>query len=177
MVVTVVRPARQPDASSVGFEDARRRLRYAIERLPPQLRLRSDEVARHRPAPERWTLKELVGHLVDSAVNNHRRFVCGQVQNFTKFPPYAHADWVQIQCFNEMPWPELIGLWRSMNVSIAHVWDVMPPEKSDYRCRVGDGERTTLAGLAVAYVDHLEGHLVKSFGSWGPCPLGSAEGR
>lgn len=62
------------------------------------------------PSPGKWSPKEILGHLIDSACNNHRRFVLAQFTDELKFPGYEQDGWVTIQKFNQEPWQNLIQL-------------------------------------------------------------------
>src|SRR5215210_9234074 len=96
-------------------------LRSAIEKSAPLLVKMSDESSRRRPAPGKWSPREIVGHLIDSAANNHQRFVRAQFQDDLVFPGYAQDDWVRAQRYDAEPWPLLVNLWRSYNLHLAHV--------------------------------------------------------
>ena len=88
------------------------RLRFAVRTLPGVLAGFSEAESEQRPAPERWTRKEVVGHLIDSASNNHRRFVRGQLASGQDFPRYEQEQWVRVQGYQSARWPDLIDLWR-----------------------------------------------------------------
>jgi hypothetical protein len=79
------------------MRDAIERLRFAVRELPPILSAITDVVASEPQGPGRWAKKEVVGHLIDSAFNNHQRFVRGQLANGSEFPGYAQEDWVRVQ--------------------------------------------------------------------------------
>jgi hypothetical protein len=123
-----------------------------------------------RPAPGKWSAKEVVGHLVDSAANNHQRFVRAQFQDELIFPGYAQEDWVTAQRYQDAPWPHLVALWREYNLHIARVIDAMDPD-----VRLRERRRHNLHELAWQawpadrpatldyfmrdYVGHLHHHL------------------
>ena len=75
------------------------------------------------PAPGKWSPKEVIGHLIDSAGNNHQRFVRAQLPDARAFDGYAQDAWVKLQQYNEADWPVLIDLWSSFNLHLAHVMD------------------------------------------------------
>ena len=70
-------------------------LREAVNSVTPKL-LALGEASAKRPAPGKWSPREIIGHLVDSATNNYGRFVRGQLQDELVFPGYAQDDWVRI---------------------------------------------------------------------------------
>ena len=142
------------------------RLQFAVCTLPGVLAGYSEAESEQRPSPERWTKKEVLGHLIDSASNNHQRFVRGQIASGQDFPRYEQERWVRIQGYQSARWSDLIDLWRAHNTHILHVAENMPEEGRRSTCRVGGGEEVTLAELFVAYVDHLEHHLRKMLGRW-----------
>ena len=146
--------------------DAIERLRFAVRTLPGVLSGFSEAESEERPSPERWTRKEVVGHLIDSASNNHQRFVRAQVASGQDFPGYEQGQWVLLQDYQGARWADLIDLWRAYNTHILHVIGCMSEEGKRATCRVGGREAITLAGLFVDYVDHLEHHLRRMLGRW-----------
>ena len=103
-------------------------LRGAIEKSTPLLEKLSDESNQRRPAPGKWSPREIVGHLIDSASNNHQRFVRAQFQDDLVFSRYAQDAWVSAQHYQDAPWDELLELWRSFNQHIARVMEAVPTE-------------------------------------------------
>jgi hypothetical protein len=97
------------------------RLRFAVRTLPGVLAGFSEAEAGQRPSPERWTRKEVLGHLIDSASNNHQRFVRGQIAAGQDFPGYDQERWVRIQGYQTARWSDLIELWRAYNTHLLHV--------------------------------------------------------
>ncbi len=81
-----------------------------VETTAQTLASYSQELARKKPAPGKWSIQEILGHLMDSAVNNHHRFVRAQEVEVLTFPDYQQDHWVGVQGYNESPWPEL-NLW------------------------------------------------------------------
>jgi len=76
----------------------------------------------------KWSPKQIVGHLIDSAANNHQRFVRAQFTNDLVFPGYEQDLWVTSQKYNEASWPELVQLWAAYNLHLSHVVSVMPED-------------------------------------------------
>ena len=142
------------------------RLRVAVRTLPGILSRFSEAESGQRPSPELWTRKEVIGHLIDSASNNHQRFVRGQLASGQDFPRYEQEQWVRLQGYQSARWLDLIDLWRAYNTHLLHVIECMTEEGRRATCRVGSGAEVTLAGLFVDYVDHLEHHLRKMLGRW-----------
>ena len=148
------------------MQNAIDRLRFAVRTLPSVLSRFTEAESEVRPSPERWTKKEVVGHLIDSASNNHQRFVRGQLDVGQDFPRYDQEGWVRIQDYQSALWTDLIDLWRAFNDHLLHVAGRMPEEGRRATCRIGGGEEVTLEWLFVDYVDHLEHHLRKMLGRW-----------
>lgn len=145
-------------------------LRKAIEIYTPLLEEMSDEATRRRPGAGKWCPREIIGHLIDSASNNHQRFVRAQLQEDLVFPGYPQDAWVSAQQYRDAPWEELLELWRSFNLHIARVMEMAPPEQRQ-RLRVRHNldelawmavprdEPTTLDYFMADYVAHLQHHL------------------
>src|SRR5687767_1320517 len=68
-----------------------------------------------------WCAREVLGHLVDSACNNHRRFVVGQIAPGTTLDGYDQDAWVRVQRYDAVPWADLVALWSAYNRHLAHV--------------------------------------------------------
>jgi hypothetical protein len=115
----------------------------------------------HRPAADRWTIKEVIGHLIDSAANNHQRFVRAQFIPELTFPAYEQNEWVACQAYNDADWPELLELWQRYNRHLAHVIRHVRPSSLGVRCTIGSYEPVTLQFLIEDYVVHLKHHLDK----------------
>ncbi len=142
-------------------EDVAKELIAVVEAALPRLTALSEARVTHRPAPGRWTIKEVLGHLIDSAANNHQRFVRAQFVGELTFPKYEQNEWVQAQNYNAIEWPELIEFWRRYNLHLAHVIQNIAAEALGVSCRVGDYEPVSLKFLTEDYVVHLKHHLAK----------------
>jgi hypothetical protein len=93
-----------------------------------RLRLVDEPAAARRPAPDKWSAKEVIGHLIDSASNNHQRFVRAQWQDDLVFNGYKQAEWVTAQRYQTAPWLELLELWAAFNHHLARVMRATPEE-------------------------------------------------
>jgi DinB superfamily len=125
------------------------------------LRLKSveDDVASARPGEGKWSMKEIIGHLMDSAANNHQRFVRAPAVGELKLPGYDQDEWVSRQNYQETDWPLLLELWRLYNHHVAHVIRQIPEERLYTVCRIGEYEPCTLRFVVEDYVDHMNHHL------------------
>jgi DinB superfamily len=124
--------------------------------------LSEKEVMRERGAGK-WVKKEILGHLIDSAFNNHQRFVRAQMTERLVWPGYDQDQWVSFQKHRERPWPELVQLWEQLNRHIAHVMANVPPGRLNAQCVIGDSDPVTLEWLMNDYVRHLRHHLDQIF--------------
>jgi len=114
-----------------------------------------------RPAPGKWSRKEVLGHLVDSALNNHQRFVRAELAESLEFPGYAQADWVRCQDYAAVDWQALVELWTAVNRHLAHVVRRIPEAKLAVPCRIGGGAAMSLEGLVADYLRHVRHHLAR----------------
>ncbi|MBO9638733.1 MAG: DinB family protein [Siphonobacter aquaeclarae] len=130
-----------------------------VEAYEPRLRQLSAEQAAFQPGPGRWSVKEIIGHLIDSAANNTQRFVRGAQTPELAFPGYLQDDWVFIQQYQSADWSELIAFWALYQRHIARVIGGLSPATLAHRVAVGGQEPVTLAFLAEDYVRHLRHHL------------------
>ena len=91
-----------------------------------RLRLVRDADASRRTSPSAWSAKEIIGHLIDSASNNHQRFVRALWQDTLLFPGSEREDWVAAQGYQITDWHELLDLWALYNRHIARVMERNP---------------------------------------------------
>jgi hypothetical protein len=152
--------------------DAAADLRTLVERTVMVLLALPDAEAARRPAPDRWSPKEIMGHLIDSAANNHRRFVQAQGRDDLVFDGYEQDVWVETQRYDDADWPSLVTLWWMYNKHLARVMAAVP---ADLRLRPAEQhnlheiawrpkpetEPATLDDLMWDYVDHLRHHLAQ----------------
>jgi hypothetical protein len=117
-----------------------------------------------------WSAKQILGHLIDSAANNHQRFVRAQFTNDLVFQGYAQEDWIRVQYYADEPWAALIDFWQLYNLHLAHVIAHIPDEtlsrlrhphtldKIDWQVVPVD-QPATLEYLIRDYLGHLHDHL------------------
>jgi len=106
-----------------------------------------------------WSRKQVLGHLIDSASNNHQRFVRAALQTALDFPGYDPDGCVRVQAVEEADWTLLVSLWAGYNRYLAHVIAHLPVSKLETLCRIGSDEPVTLRFLAEDYLRHLLHHL------------------
>jgi hypothetical protein len=114
-----------------------------------------------KPRPEKWSKKEILGHLIDSAQNNLRRFITAQYEAEPPHIVYDQDFWVAANCYNRADAQDLILLWKLLNERIADVLESLPASKADFLCNTGKGadEFHTLGYLAADYLTHAKHHL------------------
>jgi len=131
--------------------------RRTVEALDALLREVPEPLTAVKLAPDKWSLREILGHLVDSAANNHQRFVRLQEPGPLRFPGYEAERWVHTQRYNLFPWAPLVALWRAYNQLILHVLEQARPERLQNVWQTADGP-LTLEWLARDYYRHLGDH-------------------
>lgn len=134
-------------------------LLQAIDSAEPALRAVSETESRVPVLKGGWSRKQVIGHLIDSASNNHQRFVRAMLAERLEFPGYEQDGNVRVQAVQEAEWLLLVSLWAGYNRYLAHVIVQIPEAKSDTICRIGDGEPVTLGFLVEDYLVHLRHHL------------------
>ena len=117
-----------------------------------------------RPAKNKWSRKEILGHLLDSASNNHQRFVRAALEGKLTFPGYDQDPLVELQQFREIDWTFMVEFWASYNRFLAHVMSVLPAASARITCAIGRNAPATLEWIAQDYVAHLKHHLNQILG-------------
>jgi hypothetical protein len=114
----------------------------------------------YKPAAEKWSKKEIIGHLIDSAQINLQRFVrCTYSENFKL--TYDQVEWVEAQHYQESDINELLMLWKALNMQIIRVLKNYPTNRLQTQCDNSKTEPSlhTVEWLAQDYTDHLKHHL------------------
>lgn len=142
------------------------RLNRHISELPERFNNFSEGQRLHRPAPGKWSKLEIVGHLIDSAINNLKRFT--EIQFLPQ--PYAVIRYQQdnvviVNHYQQLPHTHLLDLWRHLNTQIFYVITHVPSEKLSYVVITPNGDEKNLEWLITDYVDHMEHHMRQIFGS------------
>ena len=130
-----------------------------IDETEPELLAISDADASHKASPGAWSKKEIIGHLIDSATNNHQRFVRGTQFKGGQYPSYDQDYLTGLEKPNTHGWKGLVTLWASYNRYLAHVLKQLPEVAGDYTCTIGNNPPWTLRFIADDYVEHLKHHL------------------
>jgi hypothetical protein len=130
-----------------------------VEAVEPRLREISEAESTQPILAGGWSRKQVIGHLIDSASNNHQRFVRAALQTSLDFPGYDQSGSVRVQAVQEADWQLLVALWAAYNRYLAHVIVRLPVSKLGTVCRIGSGDAVTLDFLANDYLTHLRHHL------------------
>jgi len=150
--------------------DFLRDFRRTLDEARVRLTSLSDADASRPKAPGKWSPKEIIGHLIDSAANNHARFVRAQAMEDLLFDGYDQDAWVRVQRYNERRWIDLIQLWHAYNGHLAEVMERADPDAlTRPRARhsldriafraLDPSTPATLAFMMRDYVAHLKHHL------------------
>lgn len=157
-----------------SYEQFLRDFRDTINSATARLKDIPEEQSRRRRSPDDWAPIEILGHLIDSAANNHQRFMRGQFTDDLVFPGYEQNQWVSSQKYREESWSDVIQLWSAYNLHLVHMASVIPEDvltksRSPHTLDkiafnlVDKNEPATLEYLIRDYVVHLQHHLNQIF--------------
>jgi hypothetical protein len=138
-----------------------REFRAEIERLRGALLALSPALADTPWRAGGWTRKQIVGHLLDSAANNHQRFVRAAIDGQYARPKYAQDAWVAAHGYGDESWETLLRWWQAEHEILAAVVERIPEERLEAMCVVGDDAPVTLRFLIEDYLNHQRGHFTQ----------------
>ncbi len=141
---------------SLQLENA---LRKVIDAERPELAAVTEERASRSVRSGRWTPKEELGHLLDSAANNHMRIARAALDGEFRGPGYEQDRWIRLHGYAELPWAELIDFWYRYNSMLAHMIGRLPAESLAAPCVIGSGDPAPLSDLIEDYIGHMRHHL------------------
>lgn len=130
-----------------------------VESAKHRLLAIAPETANRKPDPDEWSKQEILGHLIDSALNNLQRFVRGAYNAADNFPPYDQNRWVEIQDYNERDWSELIDMWVLCNNHLCQLLVRLPEKVFQNTCNIGKDSPVTLEFIMEDYLRHLKMHM------------------
>ena len=141
-----------------------RELEKTVKEASTRLQLLDETSLDSKPSSGKWSKKEILGHLIDSANNNLNRFIRGQYENEPHIV-YDQDQWVALQNYQSMPFAEVLQLWKSSNNQVINVLKNIPPQNFDRQCDTGKGEKElhSLSWLANDYLAHMHHHLKQIF--------------
>ena len=141
------------------MHSASRKLLSTVDAAEPRLREISAPRSVEPTLAGGWSARQVLGHLIDSASNNHQRFVRASLQPSLDFPAYDQNGNARVQAVQEADWDLLVSLWSSYNRYLAHVIAHLPASKLSTPCRIGAGQPVTLEFLVNDYLVHMVHHL------------------
>jgi hypothetical protein len=139
-------------AIAENFSAACDALHAALQNVPSEL---ADTPWR----PGGWTRKQILGHMLDSAANNHQRIVRASIDGSYTGPGYRQQEWVDAHGYTEIPWNTLLGWWSACHQLLRAVVSRIPAERLTAPCTVGDDAPVTLEFLITDYIAHQQHHL------------------
>lgn len=140
------------------IHDSLNRLNDLLRIIPPLLSSISEKDFAYKASPEKWSKKEILGHLIDSAANNHQRFVRLQFEHEPTIS-YNQNNWTRFSYHQTTPPDSLVKFWTSYNKHLLHILSEIPEKYYPNICIMGNGDRVSLDFLIKDYVVHLEHHL------------------
>lgn len=133
------------------------RLEQLIATIPGKLSTIDETTFGQRPAPGKWSPKEILGHLIDSAANNHQRFIRSQYEELPVVV-YDQDAWNRLNGYEHLHGKHVLAFWELYNRHLLAIIRLMPEENAGKLCRSG-GEPVTLGWLIDDYITHMEHHL------------------
>jgi hypothetical protein len=152
------------------------KLLQIVQSIGPRLATLDDkEDLERKDSPTKWSKKEILGHLIDSAYNNHRRFKVSTDQEHLVFDGYDQDNEVRIHQYQQRDYQELVEGWKAVNTQLTYLIASLPDDllikeslqHNFYRIgfnQIAKGEKATLEHLIKDYIDHLEHHLGQIMG-------------
>ena len=134
-------------------------LRHLLDTVPPQLLELSDARASVKPSSEKWSPKEELGHLLDSAANNHQRIVRTLFEDRAAMPGYQQQPWVHVHRYQQRDWRELIDTWVALNRQLLAAATSVIDSDWTRTCTIAGSEPLTLTFVLTDYVAHMAHHL------------------
>jgi len=154
------------------MNDLANELNSVLESTEKKLKVITEKESAIKPSPEKWSSKEILGHLIDSSVNNMIRFVSGQFKSDLVFSGYDQNEWVIAQNYQNAEWNFLIDLWKMNNLQIVRIVELIPNDVLKRSTKnhnydqiawkeLSKNESATLEYLIEDYIGHMKHHLNK----------------
>lgn len=139
------------------INQALEKLNYIIEKVPSMLAQISEEKISEKPSPNKWSKKEIIGHLIDSATNNHHRFIRGQFEDIPEIR-YDQNEWNKYSFYQQIDSKQIILFWTIYNKQLIEIIKRIQLDNLKKKIKVGDN-LLTIEFLFNDYVEHMEHHL------------------
>ncbi len=137
-------------------------LDQTLESVRAPLLAITEQAADQRPGRDKWSRKEILGHLIDSAANNHQRLVRLQHEEVVMLPGYQQEEWVRTQNYTVREWRDLVELWLAYNRHLAHVIRHADASAARHIWKGPAGD-VDLQYIIEDYLRHLRHHLEQIF--------------
>jgi hypothetical protein len=138
-------------------EQSIKRLEYLTDVIPSLITEMGEESFSLKISKDKWSKKEIIGHLIDSATNNHQRFVRGQFE-ITPEISYNQNKWNEFSFYQQIDAEQIISFWTIYNKQLLEIIKRIPIENLKREIKIGENI-FTLKFLIADYVEHLEHHL------------------
>ncbi|MGZ4787675.1 MAG: DinB family protein [Terriglobales bacterium] len=129
-----------------------------LEQIPPRLAKISTEASTHVSAPDGWSARQELGHLLDSAIMNHQRLLRVLAEENPTLPGYDGVFCVAAHDYHARDWQELIAAWQTLNAHFLWAIERIGGDQWQRSC-VSEGKSVTLEFLVSDYVHHSVHHL------------------
>lgn len=147
---------------------AAQQLKHVIDTSRHRLLSIAERQASEKPYLNKWSIKEILGHLIDSAANNHQRIVrMLEAADIGKLS-YTQQHWVKSQDYQGEPWENVVDFWYGYNSHLAHVIARVDPTTLNNLCDVEYAEPATLRFVIEDYLRHVQHHLDQIFSNADP---------
>ena len=140
------------------IEKSIERLQFLCDTIPHVLYEIDEQHFSSKPIPGKWSKKEIIGHLIDSATNNHHRFVRGQFEETPRIT-YDQNKWNESNYYDKIDGKQIISFWAAYNKQLLELFKQIPKEKLNNKVNSSGEDTYTIGYLIMDYVRHLEHHL------------------
>jgi|SRR5688500_9875223 len=149
-------------SEETNIDTAMENLEKHLQQMPRIFEKFTKEELLYKPVPGKWSKQEILGHLIDSAINNLKRFT--EIQFLPqpyKVVSYQQNELVEVNQYQNLPLAHLLDLWKTLNKQVVYVVKNIPEEKLNYRVdpQYDNQEMKSLGWIICDYVSHLEHHL------------------
>jgi hypothetical protein len=134
-------------------------LQALLDHVPARLEKTPPAQAEIGSSPSQWSPKQELGHLLDSAANNHQRIVRAQLEDKPAMPGYDGDRWVELHAYQRRDWTELIGLWKALNGQLLAAARAVPDSAWSRTCTIAGSKPLTLKFVFEDYIEHMMHHL------------------
>ena len=141
------------------MDNESRRLENHIAAFVKKYSEMDDEIAALRLSADKWSIKDIIGHLIDSASNNYQRFIRLQESDRLSFPGYDY-NWIKIVNYNSLPFGQILELWKQMNLLLYHIISGVDRSKLK-NVWLFEGKELSLEFLITDYIEHMELHIAQ----------------